>query len=146
MEQAPDFQLPDQHGALFSLSDALTVGSVVLFFYPKDNTRVCTQELMGFHLRRGEFERLGATIVGISSDSKDSHANFADQCSSQIRLLSDKGGKVRKAFGVKAHLFFIPGRETFVIAQDGSIVERIREFGDHQVHIDGALKALGLLI
>lgn len=142
MEFAPDFELPDQHGNAFKLKEALAEGAVVLFFYPKDNTYVCSQELKGFHLRKDEFADLNATVIGISSDSVSSHAGFAEQCGPQIRLLSDKGGKVRKAFGVKAHLLVIPGRETFVIAPDGRIVKRIREFGSHKVHIEGALEAL----
>jgi len=145
MIDAPLFELKDQHGQPFVLEEALKEGPVVIFFYPKDQTRVCSLEVRGFHSLNGRFVELGTQVVGISSDSQASHKRFAESCGPDIRLLSDKGGKVRKAFGVRSHLILIPGRDTFVIAPSRKILAHIRKFSDHQVHIDGALEAVKAL-
>ena len=143
MTIAPSFELKDQNDRSFVLTEALKEGPVVIFFYPKDQTRVCSLEVRGFHLLNDRFIELGAQVVGVSSDSTASHKKFAESCGPDIRLLSDKGAKVRKAFGVRSYLVLIPGRETFVIAPSGKIITHIRNFSDHKVHIDGALESLG---
>src|SRR5215210_9170289 len=92
---APDFTLPSQSGEMVSLGDFLDRRPVVLFFYPKDNTLGCTKEVCAF---RDSFEELGnldAEVIGIRSDSVDSHKGFADKHRLPFTLLSDEGGKVR---------------------------------------------------
>jgi len=145
MSTAPLFSLKDQNNVPFVLEEALKKGPVVIFFYPKDQTRICSLEVRGFHSLNDRFVELGAQVVGISSDSTSSHKRFVDNCGPSIRLLSDKGGKVRKAFGVRAHLILIPGRETFVIDQNRNIVFNIRNFNDHNTHIDRAMEAVKVL-
>ncbi len=121
-ERAPDFTLPSSSGQPVALSSLLSKGPVVLFFYPKDDTPGCTAEACSFRDSYDQFAEAGATVVGISSDSEESHERFATKHKLQMILLSDKGGKVRALYDVKPKLLgFIPGRVTIVIGRDGTI-------------------------
>jgi peroxiredoxin Q/BCP len=120
-DRAPDFTLPSSGGQSVTLSSLLAKGPVVLFFYPKDDTPGCTVEACGFRDHYEEFSRAGAEVVGVSSDTVDSHEHFAHKYKLPMTLLSDVGGKVRSLFGVKANLGFIPGRATFVIDRGGVV-------------------------
>jgi peroxiredoxin Q/BCP len=120
-DRAPDFTLPSSGGQSVTLSAMLAKGPVVLFFYPKDDTHGCTVEACGFRDHYGEFSSAGAEVLGISSDSVDSHEHFASKHKLPMTLLSDEGGKVRSLYGVKPNLGFIPGRATFVIDRGGIV-------------------------
>ncbi len=95
---APDFCAMDGEGAKRCLAD-FKGRWVVLYFYPKDNTPGCTIEAIDFTSLRGEFERLGATVVGMSPDSGKSHQRFTDKHDLDITLLSDPEHEVLKAYG-----------------------------------------------
>lgn len=123
-DRAPDFTLESQDGRAVTLSEYKGRKLVVLYFYPKDFTAGCTAEARTFSLQYEEVKGLGAEVVGISSDSTASHGNFADECNVAFPLLSDEGGKVRRAYGVRTYLGLIPGRVTFVIDREG-IVRRV---------------------
>jgi peroxiredoxin Q/BCP len=114
-DRAPDFTLPASGGESVSLSSLLAKGPVVLFFYPKDDTPGCTVEACSFRDSHDEFAEAGATVIGISSDSIESHERFASKFKLPMTLLSDTGGKVRSLYGIRSALGFIPGRATFVI-------------------------------
>jgi peroxiredoxin Q/BCP len=120
-ERAPDFTLPSSSGQPVALSSLLAKGPVVLFFYPKDDTPGCTAEACSFRDSYDQFAAAGATVVGISSDSEESHERFATKHKLQMTLLSDRGGKVRALYGIKPKLGFIPGRQTIVIDRDGTV-------------------------
>ena len=120
-DRAPDFSLPASGGKIVTLSELLAKGPVVVFFYPKDDTPGCTAEACGFRDTHKDFLRAGAEVVGISSDSVDSHARFASKHALPMTLLSDVGGKVRAHYGVRASLGIIPGRATFVIDRSGIV-------------------------
>jgi peroxiredoxin Q/BCP len=122
-DHAPDFTLPSSGsgGQPVTLSALVARGPVVLFFYPKDDTPGCTVEACSFRDSYEEFTQAGATVVGISSDSVDSHEHFAHKYKLPMMLLSDDGGRVRSLYGVKANLGFIPGRATFVIDREGIV-------------------------
>ena len=96
-------------------------GAVVLYFYPKDDTPGCTVEACGFRDAYEDFKDAGAEVVGISSDSADAHKAFASKHSLPFTLVADAGGKVRKAYGVKATLGLLPGRVTYVIDPKGVV-------------------------
>src|SRR5215472_2731596 len=98
-DKAPDFTLPSQTGEPVRLSDRLGERSVVLYFYPKDDTPGCTAEACAFRDSYEVFADAGAEVIGISSDSVDKHAAFADHHKLPFTLLSDKGGQVRKRYG-----------------------------------------------
>ncbi len=81
------------------LTDYRGTRVVVLYFYPKDNTRGCTAEACAFRDGHEVFAEAGAEVIGISSDSVDSHAGFASRHRLPFVLLSDKGAAVRKRYG-----------------------------------------------
>ena len=139
---APDFELPDQDGNTVKLSGFRGLNPVVLFFYPKDDTRVCTQEVCAFRDDFAQFKETGARLFGISSDSADSHGDFARKHSLPYPLLADKGGKVRGLFGVKKTLGILPGRATFVIDRAGVVRHIFSSQFEAQSHVTEALAAL----
>ena len=98
-QAAPDFNLSDQRGTPIKLSK-LKGSPVVLYFYPKDDTPGCTKEACGFRDRFAEYTKAGATILGISPDSSESHAKFAKKFSLPFTLLADPGNTVCEAYGV----------------------------------------------
>ena len=107
-DKAPDFTLPAQSGEPVRLQDRLGERVVVLYFYPKDNTSGCTAEACAFRDSHEVFTDAGAEVIGVSSDSADKHTAFADKYKLPFTLLSDRGGKVRKLYGVPTVLGLIP--------------------------------------
>ncbi|MEU0544832.1 peroxiredoxin [Nocardia sp. NPDC005978] len=142
---APNFELPDQSGTLQTLDALLANGPVVLFFYPAANTPVCTAEACHFRDLAGEFKNLGASCVGISSDSVEVQSGFAERQSLSYPVLSDPGAKVAAEFGVKRGLLgaIVPvKRTTFVIDPDRTVAKVITSELRANVHADEALKFL----
>jgi peroxiredoxin Q/BCP len=119
--KAPDFTLPSQSGEMVSLSDFLGQKPVVLFFYPKDDTPGCTKEACAFRDEYERFKELDAEVMGISSDSVESHERFAEEHKLPFPLLSDRGEKVRGIYGVPNTFGLFPGRVTYVIDQEGVV-------------------------
>jgi peroxiredoxin Q/BCP len=138
---APDFELPDQHGNTLRL-EQFRGRSVVLFFYPKDDTTGCTIEACRFRDDFAEFRDAGAAVLGISGDSGDSHRKFIAKYNLPFTLLSDKGGRVRKLYGVKKTFGIIPGRVTFVIDPLGIVRHVFSSQSSPAKHVDEALKAI----
>jgi len=122
-DAAPDFTLPSQFGIPVSLGDLLGKTAIVLYFYPRDNTSVCTAEACAFRDSYKTFKDVGAEVIGISSDSVESHRQFAAAHHLPFLLLSDTDGMIRKRYGVPT-AFGLPGRVTYVIDRQG-IVRRI---------------------
>ena len=120
-DKAPDFTLPSQSGEPVRLHDRLGERVVVLYFYPKDDTPGCTAEACAFRDSHEVFTDVGAEVIGVSSDSVDRHAAFADRHKLPFTLLSDQGGQVRKSYGVPAVLRLLPGRVTYVIDRAGTV-------------------------
>jgi peroxiredoxin Q/BCP len=115
---APDFTLPDGEGNEWRLSDQRGK-VVVLLFYPGDETPVCTAQLCSVRDRWEDYVATGAEVVGISSDSIDSHRKFSEHHKLPLRLLSDSGGDVSHLYGARS---LIPGkvaRSVFVIDAEG---------------------------
>src|SRR6201996_4017165 len=99
-EKAPDFTLYDHNGRPRTLSGLLSGGPVVLFFFPKASSPICTAQACHFRDLSNEFARVGAQRVGISTDTVDKQAHFAQQRSFDYPLLSDADGEVSELFGV----------------------------------------------
>lgn len=145
-DTAPDFTLPDETGTPRSLAYFLAHGPVALFFYPAANTPGCTAQACHFRDLAGEFEAVGAQRVGISLDTVAKQKAFADKRGFGYPLLSDEGGAVAKAFGVKRGLLGALSpvkRSTFVIGANGVILDVIVSETNMNVHADRALAALG---
>ena len=117
-EPAPDFSLKDGNGDAWRLSDQRGK-VVVLLFYPGDETPVCTAQMCSVRDRWEDYLATGAEVVGISSDSIESHKKFSEHHSLPLRLLSDSERAVAKQYGA---LSLIPGRvarSVFVIDANG---------------------------
>ena len=115
---APDFTLKDGNGHDWRLSDHRGK-VVVLLFYPGDETPVCTRQMCSVRDRWDDYLATGAEVVGISSDSIESHRKFAEHHNLPLRLLSDSDGAVSKLYGARS---LIPGkvaRSVFVIDAQG---------------------------
>ena len=138
-DKAPDFTLPSQSGEQVRLSDRLGERIVVLYFYPKDETVGCTKEACAFRDSYEVFAEAGAEVIGVSSDSVDKHAAFAGHHELPFTLLSDKGGAVRKSYGVPAALGVIPGRVTYVIDRAGNVRHVFNSMTNIGGHVDDAL-------
>jgi thioredoxin-dependent peroxiredoxin len=141
-DKAPDFTLPSQSGEQVRLRDRLGQRVVVLYFYPRDDTRGCTAEACAFRDSFEVFTDAGADVIGISSDSVASHAAFADKHKLPFTLLSDKGGHVRKSYGVPAVLGLVPGRVTYVIDREGTVRHVFNSMTNIGQHISDALKVV----
>jgi thioredoxin-dependent peroxiredoxin len=138
-DKAPDFSLPSNTDTKLKLSD-LTGKNVVIFFYPMDESPVCSREVEAFKEKYQDFKALNAEVVGVSSQSVDSHKSFASKHSLPFMLLSDKDGDVRELYGV-SRMFSVPGRVTFVINKDGVVFL----FTRHRCIRQGMLKKLWML-
>ena len=118
---APDFTLPDQSGTPVRLGELIGEKTVVLYFYPKDETPGCTIEARAFRDSYEQFSARDAQVVGVSSDSVRSHRRFARRHNLPFLLLSDADGAVRRLYGVEKTLGLLPGRVTYVIDQTGTV-------------------------
>lgn len=117
---APDFTLASTDGTDVTLSD-LRGSWVVVYFYPKDDTPGCTAESCAFRDSHEDFSDVGAVVLGVSSDSVESHQAFRAKHNLPFTLLSDPGGETRKAWGVARTLGVLPGRVTYVIDPEGVV-------------------------
>ncbi|MCX5242990.1 peroxiredoxin [Streptomyces prunicolor] len=142
-DKIEDFTLPDETGAERSLTELLTEGPVVLFFYPAALSAGCTAEACHFRDLAAEFAAVGARPVGISGDSVDKQQEFAGKHTLGMPLLSDADGTIRERFGVKRGFSLAPTkRATFVIGEDRTILEVVSSELRMNTHADRALAAL----
>ena len=144
-DKAPAFDLESDEGGRVSLKD-FGDRTLVLYFYPRDNTPGCTRQAQGFTAARKAIEAAGATVVGVSRDSLKSHRSFRTKCGLGITLLSDPDLKVHKAYGAwgmkKMYGRDVEGvlRTTFVI--DRGRVTRVFPNVKVDGHADAVLQAL----
>lgn len=114
----PNFSLTDQNGKVFDTKNEVGKHILVIFFYPKDESMVCTKEACQFRDSFEKFTAAGAKVIGVNGGTIASHKAFADHQKLPFTLLSDPDNKVLAMFGVKNKLF-LTGRETFVINKNG---------------------------
>jgi thioredoxin-dependent peroxiredoxin len=139
-----NFTLLNQSSRPISLGDFLGKKHIVLYFYPKDNTSLCTDEACAFRDSYEVFKDTEAEVIGVSSDSVESHRQFAKEHQLPFILLSDVEGVIRKRYGVPT-AFGLPGRVTYIIDRQG-IVRRIffSQFTSKR-HVDEALETLQMI-
>jgi thioredoxin-dependent peroxiredoxin len=137
--EAPDFELPASGGKRVKLSSYRGNKTVVLYFYPKDDTPGCTAESCSFRDAYQDFLDAGAEVIGVSSDDVGSHEAFATKHRLPFTLLSDVDGRVRKSFGVKSTLGLFPGRETFIIDKRGIVRDAFNSQLRVNEHVSRAL-------
>ncbi len=127
-ETAPDFELPDGDGSRVKLS-SLRGKKVVVYFYPKDDTPGYTIEAVDFTKLRGEYEKAGAAVLGISKDSCASHVKFTNKYGLTVRLLSDEDHSVQEKYGVWRLKSFMgkesmgTARATFLLDGKGKVLK-----------------------
>lgn len=138
----PDFTLYAHDGRQVRGSELLSKGALVVYFYPRDNTLGCTAEARGFRNRHDELAALGATVVGISSDTIDCHKAFREEHQLPFPLLADTDDVVRRAFGVPRTLGILPGRATFVVDPEGMVRHVVVSQLQPRRHIEEAVAAL----
>ena len=139
----PDIVLKDQNGEMFDLKSETKSKNVVLYFYPKDNTKGCTAQACSFRDQITEFNNIDAVIIGISGQSVQSHKKFAEDYNLPFTLLSDEGNKIREKLGVPSGLMgLLPGRVTYVIDKKGKVVDIINSQINIKAHINESLKIL----
>lgn len=138
----PHFTSHTADGSLFDSDEYVGKKPLVIYFYPRDNTRVCTIQACSFRDQYEDFKAFGAEVIGISSDGSSSHQKFIAQHHLPFILLTDSRKQLRKLFGVSNDLLgLIPGRVTYVIDKDG-IVQLIFNSMSGQVHIQKALECI----
>lgn len=120
-DQAPDFSLPGTGGKTYSLADYRS-RKVVLAFYPGDFTAVCTKQFCSYRDDGERLDKLGADVLGISTQSVESHERFAKEKDLNVPLLADEDKAVAKAYGVLAGPMV--RRAIFVIDEQGVIRHR----------------------
>ncbi len=138
-DPAPDFTLPADNGETITLSRYRGEKVVVLYFYPRDDSYGCTREACAFRDAFEDFVAAGAEVIGVSSDSADSHERFARRHSLPFRLVADAGGELRSAFGVPSLLGVLPGRVTYVIDRGGVVRHMFSSQTRFGGHVERAL-------
>jgi peroxiredoxin Q/BCP len=137
----PDFKAKDTNGTIFESQNYIGKQPLIIYFYPKDDTPGCTTQACGFRDNYQKFRDLDAEVIGISADSVQSHIKFKTKFNLPFILLSDTDKKLRKLFGVENDFLFIPGRQTFVIDNNGVILFIFNSM-QGKIHVDKALKIL----
>jgi peroxiredoxin Q/BCP len=120
-DMAPDFSVAASDGTTAHLKDYVGKGNIILYFYPKDDTKGCTAEACGIRDTMDEFRGLDATVLGVSFDSVESHKAFIAKYKLPFVLLADTDKKVAKAYGVADDSSKVASRATFVINKAGKI-------------------------
>jgi len=142
-DRCPAFALHDQHGNLVSSEGIIGNKLIVLYFYPKDNSGGCTAEACSFRDAYEEFKDAGCEVIGVSSDSIESHKQFAAKNRLTFTLLADEGAKLRKAFGVPRTFFgIIAGRVTYIIDKQGVIRHIHNSLTNTESHITESLNII----
>ena len=145
-EPAPEFSATTDAGEQVSLSD-FRGKSVVLYFYPKDDTPGCTTQACGIRDAYGEFEQAGAVVLGISPDSEKKHVKFKEKYDLPFTLLADPGHEIAERYGVwgekrfRGRTYLGVHRTTFLIAPDGTVAKVMHDV-DPKAHADDVLALL----
>ena len=145
-DKAPAFTLPSDGGGTVDLAD-YAGKFVILYFYPKDDTPGCTKEAIGFSEIKGDLDKLGAKVIGVSKDTPAKHDKFIAKHDLKVALGSDESGEMLESYGVWVEksmygkTYMGIQRATFLIGPDQSILQiwpKVRVKG----HVDDVLEAV----
>jgi thioredoxin-dependent peroxiredoxin len=146
-QEAPDFQLPDQSGKPVRLSE-FRGDTIVLYFYPKADTRGCTTQACGIRDHSTDYARAGVRVIGVSPDPVSAVERFASKYSLDFTLLADEDHSVAEAYGTWGErsrggkTFWAVERTTFVIDPEGRVAKVFPKVSP-DTHDDEVLAALG---
>jgi peroxiredoxin Q/BCP len=138
--QAPPFELPASGGQTIRLSDYRGKKTLVLYFYPKDDSTGCTIESCAFRDAYEDFLGAGAEVIGVSIDDLASHDRFKSKHRLPFILASDPDQRIARAFGVEDGMFgLLRGRATFVIDREGVVRDAFSSSVRLKTHVERAL-------
>jgi len=142
-DSIPDFSAKDQFGNTFTLSSVLGKKNLVIYFYPKDDSPGCTKEACSFRDQFDVFNQSDALIIGISSQSVESHKKFAEKHRLNYTLLADEKNELRNLFGVPTNFFgLLPGRVTYIVNKAGKVIYIFSSQIQAEKHVEEALNIL----
>ena len=125
-EKFPNYSFIDANGNEKSIYDYLTRDYLIIFFYPKDFTLICTKEVCHFRDNYEKLDLLNTSIIGISSDDPESHEKFRSKFQLPFDLVTDKFNQLSSKLGIKKVFGFHTGRETYVLLKDATIIFKYR--------------------
>lgn len=140
---APSFEGNDQLGNSLNLTDLLSNGPVLLYFYPADFTPICTAQACAFRERQDVLSRASVQIIGVSPQSESSHQRFAEAYDLGFPLIPDQHKRIIRAYGVDGPFGIGVRRATFLIGTDGRIQDRVVSdlfVGSHTDFINSAIR------
>jgi thioredoxin-dependent peroxiredoxin len=137
-DSVPQFSLKDQNDSMFNTRDFIGKKLLVIYFYPKDESMVCTKEACAFRDKFNDFTKAGAMVIGINYGTVESHKKFSEKDKLPFTLLSDPDKKVMKLFGIKGGIG--SGRDTYVIDLSGQIVFTYNSVMHGAEHAEKALE------
>jgi len=140
-DAAPDFAIPLPNGPSRAFSD-YRGRPVILFFFPKANTAGCTRETRGFAERYDAFQKAGFELIGVSVDSGETQAAFAEKCGSRFPMVGDPSGEIARKYGVMGFLG-VTKRVTFLVDAQGTIRDVVEGLlpGPHLREAEGWMAA-----
>lgn len=139
-DEAPDFEAKDDTGKTVSFYSLLSDKPVILYFYPKDETPGCTTEACSFRDNWDEFSSRGVRVIGVSSDSVESHRKFKEHRKLPFTLISDEGARIRKLY--QATGFLIPPRISYIIGGDRKIISSYNSQMNPTAHVKLAIEKI----
>ena len=122
-DPAPDFRFRLADGSERTLS-SYRGREVILYFFPKANTSGCTIETRGFAQQYAEFQRAGLEVVGVSVDSAETQAAFAEKCGSTFPMVGDRSKEIARTYGVLG-LLGVTKRVTYLVGADGKVRDMV---------------------
>jgi len=140
-DTAPDFEGSTSNGTMVRLRDYLGKKNVVLYFYPKDDTRGCTIEACSFRDKLNSLRALWTEVVGVSVDSLESHKQFAEKHNLNFPLVSDHEKRISQTYGALSDDGSQAERMTFIIDRQGRIASVFTKV-DVTKHTDDVVAAL----
>ncbi|CAG5081709.1 peroxiredoxin [Parvicella tangerina] len=143
-DKCPLFKGIDQNGDEFDASTVIGKKRCVIYFYPKNETKVCTAQACAFRDAYETFKDNNCEVIGISGDSAKSHQAFAENHSLPFVLISDGDKSIRKLFEVPKDFLIIPGRYTFIVDENGIILEIFHDAAGSSSHTKTAFNVLNI--
>lgn len=140
--QAPNIKLPSTSGSIFDLSVDKKDKPLIIYFYPKDFTNVCTAEACQFRDMFAYFKGIDMDVVGISRDSVETHLKFKAQHQLPFELLADLDGKVAQAYGALIPFIKITKRITYLLDKQHRIMGMYEDMFGATNHIDEMVKKI----
>ena len=141
--KAPDFSLPSTSGSVFTLSKHAAGKPLILYFYPKDFTPGCTKQACTFRDRFDHFREVEIDVIGISTDTVNKHLEFRDKHQLPFHLLSDKDGKVSRAYDAMMPFLNMSKRITYLLDSNHRVAAVYSDLFGAEKHIRRMIEEVG---